>query len=88
MEQITVNDATAQTRIDETYEACLKTIKGQANRGQKNFRIQFELANYSDGHRVTDRLEKHGVKVSERGFGSFRLNDGSYRFDISMELAN
>lgn len=87
MDRITVNTAAAEKVVNEAYESCLKTIMGQANRGQNKFRVQFELPNYSDGNRVTDRLEQHGIKVSERGFGSYRKNDGSWSFDISMELA-
>ena len=87
-EQIKVNTEAADARIQTVYESSLRIVKSQANSGQRNFRLQFEMPNYGDGHRVTERLEKHGIKVSERGFASYRKNDGSYSFDISMQLAN
>jgi hypothetical protein len=83
---ITVNKEAKQKKIDEAYSIALKTITDLANNGQEYFTIHMSLPNSNDGWEVFKRLEEQGVKVLERGFGSYKNSDGSCRFEVSCTV--
>ena len=57
-----------------------------AEQGASSYIVNFTLPSCSDGNEVLRKLEQHGLKCNNRGFGNTRNHDGSYDFRISLSV--
>jgi hypothetical protein len=86
MDRIVVNKVAAEPLITQAYLTSLAHIKKMAEQGASSYIVNFTLPSYSDGNKVLEKLEKHGLKCNERGFGNTRNHDGTYDFRISISV--
>ena len=85
---ITVNQKAKNIAIENAYNEALSQAQSAAERGQSYVTLNYWAPNYSDGWNILERVEKHGLKCIEKGFGSRCKGDGSYYFSVSCEILN
>jgi len=83
---IKVNKQASLLTIQNEAKRLIEVIQFQADKGQDRFRIHYSASNFSDGREILRLIKKEGVKCCERGFGHNENYDGSYDFDVKMEL--
>jgi hypothetical protein len=76
---LVVNKSASESRVESEFQKALEIAKKETSNGFDNFTMTIK-GDYSEAHKVCDRLEKYGVRVCHRGFD--HRGDGSDAYAV------